>query len=122
MSELIVKGKKSKEVSFILGNLSTGEKNKGLEKMADFLVNNKDEIIKANKIDLKIAIEKGTSKSMLDRLTLNEDRIEGMANGLIQVANLPDPVGEVLQQQEADAVSQNLLRPLPVPFPQPDSC
>lgn len=96
MSELIVKGKKSKEVSFILGNLSTGEKNKGLEKMADFLVNNKDEIIKANKIDLKIAIEKGTSKSMLDRLTLNEDRIEGMANGLIQVANLPDPVGEVL--------------------------
>lgn len=96
MSELIVKGKKSKEVSFILGNLSTGEKNKGLEKMADFLVNNKDEIIKANKIDLKISIEKGTSKSMLDRLTLNEDRIEGMANGLIQVANLPDPVGEVL--------------------------
>lgn len=96
MSELIVKGKKSKEVSFILGNLSTGEKNKGLEKMADFLVNNKDEIIKANKIDLQIAIEKGTSKSMLDRLTLNEDRIEGMANGLIQVANLPDPVGEVL--------------------------
>lgn len=96
MSELIVKGKKSKEVSFILGNLSTGEKNKGLEKMADFLVNNKDEIIKANKIDLQIAIEKGTSKSMLDRLTLNEDRIEGMANGLIQVANLSDPVGEVL--------------------------
>ncbi len=96
MSELIVKGKKSKEVSFILGNLSTGEKNKGLEKMADFLVNNKDKIIKANKIDLQIAIEKGTSKSMLDRLTLNEDRIEGMANGLIQVANLPDPVGEVL--------------------------
>ena len=96
MSELIVKGKKSKEVSFILGNLSTGDKNKGLEKMADFLVNNKDEIIKANKIDLQIAIEKGTSKSMLDRLTLNEDRIEGMANGLIQVANLPDPVGEVL--------------------------
>lgn len=96
MSELIVKGKKSKEVSFILGNLSTGEKNKGLEKMADFLVNNKDKIIKANKIDLQISIEKGTSKSMLDRLTLNEDRIEGMANGLIQVANLPDPVGEVL--------------------------
>lgn len=96
MNELIVKGKKSKEVSFILGNLSTSEKNKGLEKMAEFLVNNKDEIIKSNKIDLQIAIEKGTSKSMLDRLTLNEDRIEGMANGLRQVANLPDPVGEVL--------------------------
>ena len=43
MSELIIKGKKSKEVSFTLGNLSTGEKNKGLNTMADFLVNNKEE-------------------------------------------------------------------------------
>ena len=41
MSELIIKGKKSKEVSFILGNLSTEEKNKALNTMADFLVNNK---------------------------------------------------------------------------------
>ncbi len=96
MNELIIKGKKSKEVSFILGNLSTGEKNKGLNTMADFLVNNKEEIINANKIDLQAAVEKGTSKSMLDRLTLNEERIEGMANGLRQVAVLPDPVGEVL--------------------------
>ena len=96
MSELIIKGKKSKEVSFILGNLSTDEKNKGLNTMADFLVNNKEEIINANKIDLQAAVEKGTSKSMLDRLTLNEERIEGMANGLRQVASLPDPVGEVL--------------------------
>ena len=68
MSELIIKGKKSKEVSFILGNLSTGEKNKGLNKMADFLVNNKKEIINANKIDLQAAVEKGTSKSMLDNV------------------------------------------------------
>ena len=89
MSELIIKGKKSKEVSFILGNLSTDEKNKGLNTMADFLVNNKEEIINANKIDLQAAVEKGTSKSMLDRLTLNEERIEGMANGLRQVASLP---------------------------------
>ena len=93
MSELIVKGKKAKEVSFILGNISTAEKNNGLNAMADFLVNNKDEIISANKLDLQAAIEKGTSKSMLDRLALNEDRIEAMANGLKQVAALPDPVG-----------------------------
>ena len=45
MNELIIKGKKAKEVSFILGNLSTGEKNNGLNAMADFLVNNKEEII-----------------------------------------------------------------------------
>ena len=96
MSELIIKGKKSKEVSFMLGNLSTEEKNKGLNMMADFLINNKEEIISANKIDLQVAVEKGTSKSMLDRLTLNEERIEGMANGLRQVESLSDPVGEVL--------------------------
>ena len=96
MNELIIKGKKAKEVSFILGNLSTAEKNKGLNAMADFLVNNKEEIINANKIDLQKAMEKGTSKSMLDRLALNEERIEGMANGLRQVISLPDPVGEVL--------------------------
>ncbi|EKY27950.1 hypothetical protein HMPREF0216_01060 [Clostridium celatum DSM 1785] len=96
MSELIVKGKKAREESFILGNISTAEKNNGLNAMASFLVNNKDEIISANKLDLQAAIEKGTSKSMLDRLALNEDRIEAMANGLKQVAALPDPVGEVL--------------------------
>ena len=96
VKSLKIKGKKAKEVSFILGNLSTAEKNKGLNAMADFLVNNKEEIINANKIDLQKAMEKGTSKSMLDRLALNEERIEGMANGLRQVYALPDPVGEVL--------------------------
>lgn len=96
MRELIIKGKKAKEVSFVLGNLSTSDKNKGLNTMADFLVNNKDYIINANKLDIQAAVEKGISKSMIDRLELNADRIEGMANGLRQVAMLPDPVGEVL--------------------------
>ena len=60
------------------------------------LVNNKEEILKANKIDLQASMEKGTSKSMLDRLALTEERIEGMSNGLRQVVALPDPIGEVL--------------------------
>ena len=96
MNELINKGKKAKKVSFILSNLSTLEKNKGLNAMANSLVNNKEEILKANKIDLKASMEKGTSKSMLDRLALTEERIEGMSNGLRQVVALPDPIGEVL--------------------------
>ena len=95
MNELINKGKKAKEVSFILSNLSTLEKNKGLNAMANSLVNNKEEILKANKIDLQASMEKGTSKSMLDRLALTEERIEGMSNGLRQVVALPDPIGEV---------------------------
>lgn len=96
MSELILKGQKAKEASNILGNLSTNEKNKGLLAMADYLMKYKDFIIEANKIDLQEAVNRGTSKTMLDRLALDEKRVEGMANGLRQVANLPDPVGEVV--------------------------
>ena len=96
MSELILKGKNAKEASYELGNLSTEDKNKGLTAMADYLVKHKNEIIEANSLDLKKAVDKGTSKAMLDRLTLNAERIEGMANGLRQVASLPDPVGEVV--------------------------
>ena len=96
MSELILKGQKAKEASNILGNLSTDEKNKGLLTMADYLIKYKDFIIEANKIDLQEAVNRGTAKAMLDRLSLDQKRIEGMANGLRQVANLPDPVGEVV--------------------------
>lgn len=96
MSELILKGQKAKEASNILGNLSTDEKNKGLLAMADYLEKYKDFIIEANKIDLQEAVNKGTAKTMLDRLALDQNRVEGMASGLRQVASLPDPVGEVV--------------------------
>ena len=96
MNELIIKGKKAKEVSFTLSNLSTAEKNKGLNVMADYLIKYSDEIIEANRLDLQASIEKGTSKTMLDRLALDKNRIEAMANGLRQVSSLPDPVGEVI--------------------------
>ena len=96
MSSLISLGKKAKEASYILGNLSSKDKNDALYAMADSLIKNSQVIIEANKKDLEASRAKGTSESMLDRLALNEDRIEAMANGLKQVAALPDPVGEVL--------------------------
>lgn len=96
MSSLISLGKKAKEASYILGNLSSKDKNDALYAMADFLIENSKVIIEANKKDLETSRIKGTSESMLDRLALNEARIEGMANGLSQVAALEDPVGEVL--------------------------
>ena len=96
MSELILKGQKAKEASYILGNASTTEKNNALEKMAQALIANKDEILKANKLDLEASTGKGTSKAMLDRLSLNEERIQSMADGLREVIALPDPVGEVI--------------------------
>lgn len=95
MSELILQGQKAREASYELGNASTTEKNNALEKMAQALIINKDEILKANEIDLKASIEKGTSKAMLDRLALNEERIQAMADGLREIIALPDPVGEV---------------------------
>ena len=96
MSSLISLGKKAKEASYILGNLSSKDKNDALYAMADFLIENSKIIIEANKKDLETSRIKGTSESMLDRLALNEARIEGMANGLRQVAALEDPIGEVL--------------------------
>lgn len=96
MSSLISLGKKAKEASYILGNLSSKDKNDALYAMADSLIKNSQVIIEANKRDLEASRAKGTSESMLDRLALNAARIEGMANGLRQVASLEDPVGEVL--------------------------
>ncbi len=95
MNELVLKGKKAKEASYILSNLSTNEKNEALNKMADALLKNMSDIISANEIDVENAKNKGTKESMLDRLRLNEDRIKSMSNGLLQVASLKDPIGEV---------------------------
>lgn len=96
MSELIIKGQLAKEASYELGNASTSKKNEALENMAKGLLANKEAIIKANELDLKKAVEKGTSKAMLDRLSLNSQRIDDMADGLRQIVALPDPVGEVI--------------------------
>lgn len=90
-------GKNAKEASYDLGIASTTEKNNALELMAKALLNNKQEIINENKKDLDVAIEKGTSKAMLDRLSLNENRIEDMANGLMELITLDDPIGEVIE-------------------------
>ena len=90
-------GKRAKEASYDLGIASTTEKNNALELMARNLLKYKDEIIGANKVDLKVAEDKGTSKPMLDRLVLDETRIEDMAKGLREIINLDDPVGEVIE-------------------------
>lgn len=79
--------------------LSTNEKNKILNIMADSLIEHTDDILKANGIDIESA--KGTvSPVMIDRLTLTADRIKGMAEGMREVALLPDPVGEVISETQ----------------------
>lgn len=96
MSELIIKGQKAKEASYELSNASTNAKNDALLFMAEELINEKVSILNANEIDVENAKANGMSEAMLDRLSLNEDRINGMADGLKELIGLQDPIGEVI--------------------------
>lgn len=94
---LINKAKLAKDASRTLSFMNTKTKNQALLNMAKGLEKNQNHIMEANKLDMNEGREKGLSKALLDRLLLNESRIQNMANGLIQVANLPDPVGETIK-------------------------
>ncbi len=83
-----------------VGKLDTDEKNKVLCDAADLLINNEEMILKANMADINAAKEKGMDKGLVDRLTLTSARIKDMADGLRQVANLADPIGEVLSMSK----------------------
>ena len=96
MSSLISMGQKAKEASYELGVASPGQKNEALTFMAEELIKAKEEIIKANEIDRQNAIKKGITDALLDRLSLDDSRIEAMAQGLLDIVKLQDPVGEVI--------------------------
>jgi glutamate-5-semialdehyde dehydrogenase len=91
------KAGKAKAGSRKLATLSTEIKNNALFKMAAGLEQEAERLMNENKKDLAAAEQKGLSKAMIDRLTLNRERIKAMADGLREVAALPDPVGEVLR-------------------------
>ena len=78
-----------------LSHLSANTKNAGLLRMADALILHRDFILSENSRDLAGAREKGLSAAMVDRLTVKDATIEAMAQGLREVAALPDPVGKV---------------------------
>lgn len=86
----------AKKAAAKLAVTSTAVKNKALLAMAQALLAKQEEILAANALDMERAAAKGMKSSMLDRLKLTGARIEGMADGLRQVAGLPDPVGNVL--------------------------
>ncbi len=89
------KAKEAKEGARVLAKSSSKQKNNALLKMAETLREKTKELISENKKDIKYAEKKGLSRALIDRLTLNEKRIEEVAQGLIEVAALPDPVGEI---------------------------
>lgn len=99
-NELKVKGNRAKEAAFTLAAISTESKNKAILNIAEALVQNAEEIIQQNAIDVNASKEKGTKVAMLDRLTLTKERIISMAEGVRQVAALPDPIGEILHMDK----------------------
>ena len=84
----------AKRASHSISLASEDKKNKLLLAIAELLIKNSDSIIEANKIDLAKAEENGVAKAMLDRLMINEARIKGIADSLVSVAALDDPIGK----------------------------
>ncbi len=92
--------KQAKAASRRLAILDKSLKNDGINAMADSLISATDEILAANEIDLEKANENGMDTVMQDRLRLTAERIKGMADGMREVANLPDPTGKLLNRTE----------------------
>jgi len=100
MQELIIKGEKAQLAAEELGNLESGKKDRALEKFAALLVEESDSLIQANMLDLEAAKETGLKGAILDRLTLTVERIKGIANGVLELVQQDDPVGEVLEMKK----------------------
>ena len=94
-AEITQKCTLAKEAAFAMSSIGTAVKNKALDAIAKALCDRSDEIIAANRIDTENAKNNGTRQAMIDRLTLNEERIKDMAEGVRQVMSLNDPIGEV---------------------------
>lgn len=96
MNEILEKlGQNAKNAEVILRNLSTNDKNRTLETVAQALVDHTEEILEANALDVENGKNNQMPEGLIDRLMLNADRIEGMADGLRQLVGLEDPIGEV---------------------------
>lgn len=93
-------GKNAKAAEPSLRIMNTSLKDRVLQTAAENLVKRREELLKANAEDLKRARANGMAPGMIDRLALSEERIEGMAEGLRQIASLQDPIGEVLSMKQ----------------------
>ena len=100
MEYLEVLGQKAVAAKYELQRLTTEVKNNALQVVATALVKETDRILAANQKDYEIAKQGGMAEGLLDRLKLTTARIEGMAEGLRQIAELNDPVGEVMETFE----------------------
>ena len=97
MEELGIRAKKAAKTVQYLGQT---QKNTGLRMAADELIAQQEYILEENEKDIREAQENGMKPSLVDRLCLNRERVEGMAEGLRQIGKLPDQIGEVISMNE----------------------
>lgn len=97
MNELTEKGALAKKAAKFLAQMSSEAKNQALSAIADQLLTNSDYLLQENEKDLETARKANTPASILDRLSLNLKRIQDMAEGIRQIMDLPDPLGEVME-------------------------
>ena len=100
MDSIELIGKRAKAASKKTAVLTTVERNNALRSVGDALIKHSDEIIKANQIDIENDRANGMKPALLDRLSLNGERIKGMVEGLLQVADLEDPIGEITHMKK----------------------
>ncbi|MCK5432523.1 MAG: glutamate-5-semialdehyde dehydrogenase, partial [Gammaproteobacteria bacterium] len=93
-------GKRARAASRIMAKTDTDTKNKALLKIADLIMASQTELLEANALDLAAGKANGLDDALLDRLELTPERIKAMAEGLRQVAELPDPIGEITPPEE----------------------
>ncbi len=93
-------GERAREASRIMARIDTATKNQVLLKIADLIIESQDKLLEANALDLAAAKTNDLDAALLDRLELTPERIKSMADGLRQVAELPDPIGEISAMEE----------------------
>lgn len=102
MGEVLFKGKKAKEVSSVLVGTTTEEKNAALLLIAEQLITDQPTLIAENKKDLENGRKNGLTEEVLDRIMLNEHRVQAMSDAIKLLIDLKDPIGEVLESITKD--------------------
>ncbi|MCK5067738.1 MAG: glutamate-5-semialdehyde dehydrogenase [Bacteroidales bacterium] len=100
MDELIIIGKKAKQASAQLAHMNSEQKNRVLLKVAGLLEKHTNTILKANAVDLEQGKEMGLKGAIVERLTLSGEKIAGVAEGLREIVQLDDPIGEIEEMKK----------------------
>ncbi|MBN1995572.1 MAG: glutamate-5-semialdehyde dehydrogenase [Anaerolineae bacterium] len=113
-NELITKSKATKKAARVLATLNTAAKNKALQVIAETIMEREPIILGANDQDIEAGRANGLSEALLDRLLLTPTRLEGMANDVKSIVNLPDPVGEEFESRRLPNGLQVSKRRIPI--------